>query len=68
VEAAYRSVEVVKNLLRDIDMTTTLTGLNIPPSAIPAMATASVNVTRLMANNPKRMTAKDSEKVYEKAL
>jgi alcohol dehydrogenase class IV len=32
------------------------------------MAAASINVTRLMANNPRRMTAKDSEKVYEKAF
>jgi alcohol dehydrogenase class IV len=68
VEAAYRSVEAVKNLLRDVDMPTTLTELNIPRSAIPEMAAASINVTRLMANNPRRMTVKDSEKVYEKAF
>lgn len=61
-------VEAVKNLLRDIDMPTTLTELNIPRSTIPEMAAASINVTRLMANNPRRMTAKDSEKVYEKAF
>jgi alcohol dehydrogenase class IV len=67
-EAAYRSVEAVKNLLRDVDMPTTLTELNIPRSAIPEMAAASINVTRLMGNNPRRMTAKDSEKVYEKAF
>jgi alcohol dehydrogenase class IV len=68
VDAAYRSVEAVKNLMRDIDMPLTLTELNIPRSAIPEMAAASMNVTRLMANNPRRMTAKDSEKVYEKAF
>ena len=68
VEAAYRSVEAVKNLMRDIDMPLTLTELNVPRSAIPEMAAASINVTRLMANNPRRMTAKDSEKVYEKAF
>jgi alcohol dehydrogenase class IV len=32
------------------------------------MASAAINVMRLVANNPKRMTAKDSEKVYEKAF
>lgn len=68
VEAAYLSVKAVKNLLRDIDMPTTLTELNIPRSAIPEMAAASVNVTRLMANNPRRVTAKDSEKVFENAF
>jgi alcohol dehydrogenase class IV len=61
-------VEAVKSLMRDIDMPLTLTELNIPGSAIPEMAAASINVTRLMANNPRRMTAKDSEKVYEKAF
>ena len=68
VETAYRSVEAVKNLLREIDMPTTLTKLNIPRSAIPEMAAASINVTHIMANNPRRMTAKDSEKVFEKAF
>ena len=68
VGAAYRSVEAVKNLMRDIDMPLTLTELNVPRSAIPEMAAASINVTRLMANNPRRMTVKDSEKVYEKAF
>ncbi len=67
-EAAYRSVEAVKNLMRDIDMPLTLTELDIPKSAIPEMAVASINVTRLMANNPRRMTAKDSENVFAKAF
>jgi len=67
-EAAYRSVEAVKNLMRDIDMPLTLTELNIPKSAIPEMAAASINVTRLMANNPRKMTAKDSENVFAKAF
>ena len=68
VEAAYRSVEAVKNLMRDIDMPVTLTELDIPKSAIPEMAAASINVTRLMANNPRKMTAKDSENVFAKAF
>jgi alcohol dehydrogenase class IV len=68
VEAAYLSVEAVKNLMRDIDMPLTLTELDVPRSAIPEMASASINVTRLMANNPRRMTAEDSGKVYEKAF
>ncbi len=68
VEAAFRSVSAVKNLMRDIDMPLTLTELGVPPSAIPEMAAASINVTRLMANNPRRMTAKDSEAAYAKAF
>ena len=68
VDAAYLAVDAVKNLMRDIDMPLTLTELNIPKSAIPEMAAASINVTRLMANNPRRMTVKDSAKVYENAF
>lgn len=37
-------------------------------SAISEMAAASLNVTRLIGNNPRGMTVKDSEKVYEKAF
>ncbi len=68
VDAAYRSVAAVKDLMRDIDMPLTLTELDIPKSAIPEMAAASINVTRLMANNPRKMTAKDSEAVFAKAF
>ncbi|MBE0559006.1 MAG: iron-containing alcohol dehydrogenase, partial [Proteobacteria bacterium] len=68
VDAAYRSVAAVKNLMRDIDMPLTLTELNIPKSAVPEMAAASINVTRLMANNPRKMTATDSENVYTNAF
>ena len=68
IEAAYLAVKAVKNLLRDVDMPITLTELNIPKSAIPEMAAASINVTRLMANNPRKMTAKDSENVFAKAF
>ncbi|MHB8770268.1 MAG: iron-containing alcohol dehydrogenase [Syntrophales bacterium] len=68
VEVAFRSVAAVKGLMRDIDMPATLTELGVPKSAIPEMAAASINVTRLMANNPRRMTAKDSEAVYAKAF
>jgi len=42
--------------------------LKVPKEAIPAMAKAAVNVTRLMGNNPRVMTAHDAERVYEKAL
>ena len=49
-------------------MPLTLTELDIPESAIPEMAAASINVTRLMANNPRKMTAKDCENVFAKAF
>jgi alcohol dehydrogenase class IV len=45
-----------------------LTELGVPRDTIPEMAKAAMNVTRLMANNPREMTAEDVEGIYEKAV
>ena len=68
LDQAYQSVKAVKDLSRDIDMPRSLSELNIPRDAIPKLAEAAVNVTRLMANNPGNMTVKDVEKIFEKAM
>jgi alcohol dehydrogenase class IV len=68
LDQAYRSVEAVKSLVRDIDMPQSLTELNIPKEAVPRMAEAAMKVTRLMNNNPRDMTAKDAENIFENAF
>ena len=68
LEQAYHAAKVVKAIYRDLKIPQSLTGLKVPKEAIPAMAKAAVNVTRLMGNNPRVMTAHDAERVYEKAL
>jgi alcohol dehydrogenase class IV len=67
-EQAYRAAEAVKAIYRDLKIPQSLTELGVPKEAIPEMAKAAMNVTRLMANNPREMTVEDIERIYEKAL
>jgi alcohol dehydrogenase class IV len=68
LEQAYRAAESVKAIYSDLTIPQSLTELGVPRDTIPEMAKAALNVTRLMANNPREMTAEDIEKIYEKAL
>jgi alcohol dehydrogenase class IV len=40
---------------------------DIPESAIPSMAEAAMNVTRLLENNPRTVTRDDAEEIFRKA-
>lgn len=68
LDQAYHAAKAVKAIYRDLKIPQSLTELNIPKEAIPALAQAAINVTRLMRNNPRSMTVHDVEKIYEKAL
>jgi alcohol dehydrogenase class IV len=67
-DQAYQASKAVKAIYRDLKIPQSLTELKIPKEAIPAMAKAAINVTRLMGNNPRTMTVQDVERIYEKAL
>lgn len=68
LEQARQAARAVKALYRDLVIPQSLAELNIPREAIPGMARAAVNVTRLMANNPRTMTVADVEQIYAKAF
>jgi alcohol dehydrogenase len=68
LEQAYQAPKVVKALYKDLKIPQSLTELKVPKEAIPTMAKAAMNVTRLMGNNPRTMTVADVERIYEKAL
>jgi alcohol dehydrogenase class IV len=68
LDQAYKGAEAVKAIYRDLTIPQSLSELNVPREAIPEMARAAMNVTRLMENNPRSMTLKDIEGIYEKAL
>jgi alcohol dehydrogenase class IV len=68
LEQAYHGAQAVKAIYGDLKIPQSLTELKIPKEAIPDMAKAAINVTRLMANNPREMTVEDIERIYEKAL
>lgn len=68
LDQAYQAAKAVKAIYRDLKIPQSLTELKVPKEAIPGMAKAAVNVTRLMGNNPRAMTVQDVERIYEKAL
>jgi len=68
LEQAYHAPKTVKAIYRDLKIPQSLTELKVPKEAISEMAKAALNVTRLMANNPREMTVEDIERIYEKAL
>jgi alcohol dehydrogenase class IV len=68
LEQAYCAAKTVKALYRDLKIPQSLTELKVPKEAIPAMARAAINLTRLMGNNPRTMSVPDVERIYEKAL
>ena len=68
LDQAYCAAKAVKAIYRDLKIPQSLTELNIPENVIPTMAQAAVNVTRLLANNPRTMTLQDAEQIYKKAL
>lgn len=66
-EAAEASVNAVRTLCEDVGVPTTLRELNVDPSAIPELAEAASQITRLLDFNPRRMTKEDIIRVYERA-
>jgi alcohol dehydrogenase len=68
VEQAWLSVQAVHDLVGDIDMPKTLAEIDIPKEAIGRLADASIQVTRLMGNNPRTVRAEDARKIFESAF
>jgi alcohol dehydrogenase class IV len=68
LDQAYQASRAVKAIYRDLTIPQSLTELNVPKEAIPGMAKAALNSTRLMINNPRSMTFQDIERIYENAL
>jgi len=66
-EAAKRGVEAVKTLAMDINIPLHLQDLGVPREALEGMAVATMDVTRLLANNPKKLTLDDVRAIWENA-
>ena len=65
---ALAGIEKLWQLIRSTGLEMNLARLNIPAEDIPAMATAGLNVTRLMKNNLRPMTQHDAEEIYRAAF
>ncbi|KUK13632.1 MAG: alcohol dehydrogenase [bacterium] len=66
-DAAFKAIDAMVNIARDIGVPTRLRDLNVPKEAIPEMAKAAINETRLLSQNPRVLTLKDIENIYNNA-
>ncbi len=67
-EAAERSVAAVMALADDLDVPRTLSQFGVKDKDIPDLAAGVMKVTRLLANNPRALTAQDAERIYREVL
>lgn len=63
-QAAEDGLETIEELMIDLNLPLRLRDLNVPEEAIPGMAQGVMKVTRLLANNPRRITMEDAERIY----
>jgi alcohol dehydrogenase class IV len=64
---AEHGVELLLRLSRECGVPQKLSELKIPREAIPSMAQSAMQVTRLLNNNLRTLTAEDATQVYEAA-
>jgi alcohol dehydrogenase len=66
-DAAESAVDAVVQLSADVGIVSRMRDLDIPEDAIDDMAEACMKVTRLMDNNPRRMTLDAARQIYREA-
>lgn len=66
-DAADRAVHALAQLSRDVGIPASLKDVGVTPSDIPALAEEASKVDRLLNNNPRWLTVKEIQKIYEEA-
>jgi alcohol dehydrogenase class IV len=61
------AVRFVERLSDDLRVPRRLRDVGIPEDSIPRLAEAAMKVTRLLANNPRKMTLEDAAAIYKSA-
>ncbi len=67
MDGAETAVKFVERLSDDIRVPRRLRDVGIPENAIPGLAEAAMKVTRLLANNPRKITLEDAIALYKSA-
>lgn len=62
---AEAGIRFMEELIVDLQLPRTLKELNVSQDAIPRMAEGVMKVTRLLANNPRKITLKDANDIYQ---
>ena len=67
-EAARKSIDIVKDILANLNISYNLNDYGVKKEDIPLMAENAVRSTeRLLKFNPRKISIKDAEKIYQKA-
>lgn len=67
LDGAETAVKFVERLSDDIRVPRRLRDVGVPENAIPRLAEAAMKVTRLLANNPRKITLEDAVAIYRSA-
>ena len=67
-QATEKVVEAIQELVVEVGVPTKLQEFDVKRKDIPDLAKSASKVTRLLSNNPKRMTVKDIENIYNEAF
>jgi alcohol dehydrogenase class IV len=67
LKGATLGVKAIKQLIQDIGIPYRLRDLGVPREALEGMAVATMDVTRLLANNPKVLTLDDIRGIWQNA-
>jgi alcohol dehydrogenase class IV len=66
-EAAQTAVDAIRQLSLDVGIPRRMREVGVPREAIKGMAAAAVQITRLLDNNPRRLSQEDIQAIYEQA-
>jgi alcohol dehydrogenase class IV len=67
-EAALCAVEALRTLAEDVKIPMHLGTFGVKEKDIPQLAEGVMKVTRLLANNPRRLTLEDAQEIYRRVL
>jgi len=68
LRASEMSVEAIERLAEDLRVPQHLAEFGATQGDIPRLAEGVMKVTRLLANNPRRLTLEDAKEIYKRAL
>jgi len=67
-EASRLVIDQLLAWTRELDIPQNLESYGVTPADVPALAEAAMKVTRLLNNNPKKVSAEDAAAIYRKLL
>jgi alcohol dehydrogenase len=65
--SAVAAVDSIRQLSLDVGIPQRMRDVGVPKDAIAGMASAAIKITRLMDNNPRKLTENDVRAIYEAA-